>query len=291
MSKRIYQPAKEEDLRARRKRIRTEIRLEIQDLPFEMQEAIVENTGVRPLLRFARASRQSEEVVAKAFAAVFKRDLILPFEKPMAKMLPYKDSWSFYKYSLAKEYHLTVVGLSAMMSFAVRKLVQDLDRYRARYHRTSEFRVTCIAGSTPVASLIFSRMGEEEGVNVRLEANESIPEAVSAVRKLDLVGHKASTLASSEMLDDFFANLLLGVSPWLVVQLDGISNIFAFGAGGGHVSMATQGYLVKDESASLSSAVFDDDDDGSDSVEWDSLTAAFGRLSLRKVKVERVPPW
>jgi hypothetical protein len=253
--------------------------------------------------------------VARAFAAVFKRDLILPFADPMVGDMPaYALSWKHYKFTLATHYQLVIDDLATDMAKAVAQLARDLYRYRALYHSGMEHSVTCRVGHVVIASLTFERMRAEDGDNVRIEAHVADAGALSAVKRLqralDGLPNKALELSSMSSISDystdpllrklaaytdlgsFFANLLLGVSPWLTVELDRITTVYASEAGGGHVSMATHGRLVKDPRDSATSSepnsesaaddMSDYDDADSTFYEMDALAARFARLALSR---------
>jgi hypothetical protein len=272
----------------RRRRRRREVQFEIEALPLDMQRTIAGHSGIRPVLRYAQTSRQSEEIVAQAFAAVFKRDLLL-FTDPMVDLPPFEVSWADYKFKLATLYELVIDDVAAGMAAAVADLARDLYRYRALYHKSHEFEVTCSLADKRVATILFHRMQEETNGNVSISPgnNSNDPDLLSAIRRFEqsLAGAPnaavfLSSSAGQRSLQKFFANLLLGVSPWLTVQLDRISNVWN-SAGGGHVSMATHGFLVKDQESGSdpndSESAADEDDFDFEAMD---LSACFARLSL-----------
>jgi hypothetical protein len=86
MSKRPFEGQEEEGEHARRVRARVELEEEIADLPYEMQQLILEEGSLRTVMRFAQASKQSEEIAARAFVAIFKRDIMTQLDRsPEAK--------------------------------------------------------------------------------------------------------------------------------------------------------------------------------------------------------------
>jgi hypothetical protein len=237
MSKRPFEGNEEE----RRVRARVELETAIADLPYEMQQLILEDVGVRPLMRFARASKQSEEVAARVFAAVFRRDILWAakghphiqtgvrgafsehdFWQLIRRGVPPRDddtTWVEYKWWLAKIYHVLVDDLAANMYLA---LAKDLGRtgdeievqlFNEKQHVLSIFRrVVATKDSETFCRIVVHVMDEQ--VDAALARFETGVEG--------RYGGFTAVIAWSNRPNPFrtlFANLLLGYSPRLELRV------------------------------------------------------------------------
>jgi hypothetical protein len=84
------------------------------DLPPDVQRLILENGDVRSVLRFAQASKQTDEVVAKVLRALIERDVP---ESYRAKFhFPFKGDWTAYKLQLAGFYKFVIERVARRMA-------------------------------------------------------------------------------------------------------------------------------------------------------------------------------
>jgi hypothetical protein len=256
MSKRPF----EGDEGDRRVRARVELEEEVADLPLEIAQVILEEGGVRPLMRFARASKQSEEVAARAFVAVFKRDIMWAVDPTSRSLyshwyslskygMPQRNgSWSLYMRQLARIYDDIISHIGDEMGRSIKFLYPD-PTSRDYNPRAKEEEMQLLLGERPILS-IFSRHSakmhefvfrlvphvESEAIDealARFETSARLIDSSASSRQFTGMIHWAQTDAIFRAL---FVNLLLGFSPRLELHVPKVASSPAY-----TVSLATHG--------------------------------------------------
>jgi hypothetical protein len=272
MSKR---PFDAEEEHVRRVRARVDLEEEIADLPLEMQQLILEEGSLRPVMRFARASKQSEEVAAKVFVAIFKRDIlsvadIVPKFAPQPRWqhdhshwyhlkedgMPKKNgmSWGEYMRTLARIYDDIVSHIADEMqrsidppspSYATDPSSGGYNPRRAN----EEFEFQLFLENRPIMSIFMRHGGRMHEFVFRLVPHV-LDEAIdSALDRFDAAVSSFSTNASPRQFTTMiywhdlttafsalFVNLLLGFSPQLEFRVPPIDRRLPY-----VVSLATHG--------------------------------------------------
>jgi hypothetical protein len=87
------------------------------DLPPDVQRLFLEGSDIRSVLRFAQASKQTDEVVAKALRALIERDIPAAYRANFH--FPFKGDWTAYKLQLAGFYKFVIDRVARSMAEAL----------------------------------------------------------------------------------------------------------------------------------------------------------------------------
>jgi hypothetical protein len=224
----------------RRVRARQEALFGFQDLPEEMKMEISLNLPLRSLLSFAQATRQSDEVVAKAIAFVFERDITGPFtaankgktegiyfadESILAngtpRLVDSNGDWNLYKRTLTKVYRLFMESRANTAGEIMRRFGGAFTTYQRRGEEVIDSGYDIIVNNGDGRLIVSIHIDNRAYCTFAYPQNAS-PLVVKEVAKMkamfDSKPMDSYFTYDGHRFSQFFLNLFYDESPRLVIH-------------------------------------------------------------------------